>query len=160
MSAHTLFVGLTEWSSPVRLTIPCHDAYVMLAHLVRRAFVPTRAHVPVPPRGTLRGDLVRAELQRHASSRRLSEPTRAWYAREVLPRLVSFSGHSGCGYLQFEADEGEGAGPWAPGADAFIRLLCPDRAPHLVGLFLNACKTERIGREIHRALPILLHSYI
>ena len=70
-------------------------AYVMLAHLVRRAFVPTRAHVPVPPRGTLRGDLVRAELQRHASSRRLSEPTRAWYAREVLPRLVRGMGNGG-----------------------------------------------------------------
>ena len=70
-------------------------AYVMLAHLVRRAFVPTRAHVPVPPRGTLRGDLVRAELQRHASSRRLSEPTRAWYAREVLPRLLRGMGNGG-----------------------------------------------------------------
>lgn len=46
-------------------------------------------------------------------------------------------------------------GPAVPHADEFIRLLCPAKAPELQALFLNACKTERIAREIHRSLPHL-----
>ena len=81
---------------------------------------------------------------------------------EMLPRVIAFSGHETGGYLLFEPDAPSSAPRAAPisrrtpHADEFIHLLCPARAPELQCLFLNACKTERIAREIHASLNLTI----
>jgi len=74
---------------------------------------------------------------------------------DLLPRILSFSGHGFCGYLYFHDELSLDGRPKVPSADAFIRLVAPGNAPELQGIFLNACKSEAIAREIHRALPHL-----
>ena len=95
----------------------------------------------------------------------------ALLATDVCPRLIAFSGHAFCGpghefggFLLFEVDPNEpdvtesdvqSRRPREPSGDSMIRLLSPQVAPELRGLLLNACRTEPIANEIHRALPHL-----
>uniref|UniRef100_A0A7S3B1C5 Protein kinase domain-containing protein n=1 Tax=Haptolina ericina TaxID=156174 RepID=A0A7S3B1C5_9EUKA len=75
---------------------------------------------------------------------------------DLLPRIIAFSGHGSItGTLLFE-EESFGHHIWRqPTADALVSLLCPQNAPELLGILLNACRSERIAREIQSQLPHL-----
>lgn len=73
---------------------------------------------------------------------------------ELMPRLVSFSGHEFAGYLLFEPETAGGV-PRVPTADELIVLLSPQRAPQLRAVFLNACKTESLAYALRAELPHL-----
>mmetsp|Transcript_4444 Transcript_4444/g.13297 ORF Transcript_4444/g.13297 Transcript_4444/m.13297 type:complete len:403 (+) Transcript_4444:58-1266(+) len=73
---------------------------------------------------------------------------------ELMPRLVSFSGHEFNGHLLFEPEQ-PGAQPRVPHAEELVRLLSPQRAPELTAVFLNACKTEKLAHALRRSLPHL-----
>ena len=56
------------------------------------------------------------------------------------------------GSLAFELEDGT---VQLPPAKQFIRLLSRHRCPRLQCVFLNACHTKELGRQIVRRLPHL-----
>ena len=76
---------------------------------------------------------------------------------ELLPRVISFSGHEFAGMLLFEPETNDGPSsrPRIPTADELIAILAPERSPELQIVVLNACKTEGLGQQLRSLLPHL-----